>query len=139
MLRGENMPSKSHFSSNGPSQRQLRVGEMIRRTLAELLSRGDLYDPELEKMSITVSEVRISPDLKVSSVFVLPLGGDKKKEAIESLERNKYEIRKVIAKSLKLKYVPDLRFIIDETFDQIDKTEQLLNQEKVKFDLGKSD
>jgi len=131
------MPSKSHFSSNGPSQRQLRVGEMIRRTLAELLSRGDLYDPELEKMSITVSEVRISPDLKVSSVFVLPLGGDKKKEAIESLERNKYEIRKVIAKSLKLKYVPDLRFIIDETFDQIDKTEQLLNQEKVKFDLDK--
>ena len=138
MLRGENMPSKSHFSSNGPSQRQLRVGEMIRRTLAELLSRGDLYDPELERMSITVSEVRISPDLKVSSVFVLPLGGEKKREAIEALESNKHEIRKVVAKNLNSKYVPDLRFIIDETFDQIDKTEQLLNQEKVKLDLDKS-
>ena len=133
------MPSKSHFSSNGPSQRQLRVGELIRRTLAELLSRGNLYDPELERMSITVSEVQISPDLKISTVFVLPLGGRNKREAVEALERNKHEIRKVVAKNLNLKYVPDLRFLIDETFDQIDKTEQLLNQEKVKFDLGKSD
>ena len=133
------MPSKSHFSSNGPSQRQLRVGELIRRTLAELLSRGNLYDPELERMSITVSGVQISPDLKISTVFVLPLGGRNKREAVEALERNKHEIRKVVAKNLNLKYVPDLRFLIDETFDQIDKTEQLLNQEKVKFDLGKSD
>ena len=137
MLRGENMSSKSHFSNTGPSQRQLRVGEMIRRSLAELLSRGSLYDPELEKMLVTVSEVRISPDLKVASVFVLPLGGNKKKEAIEALSRSKHEIRKNIAKNLKLKYVPDFRFIIDETFDQIDKTEQLLNQGKVKSDLGK--
>ena len=111
---------------------------MIRRSLAELLNRGNLYDPELEKLLVTVSEVRISPDLKVATVFVLPLGGDKKKEAIEALSRSKHEIRKVIAKSLNLKYAPDFRFIIDETFDQIDKTEQLLNQTKVKSDLGKS-
>ncbi len=132
------MSSKSHFSSNEPSQRQLRVAEMIRRTLAELLNRGDLYDPELERMSITVSEVRISPDLKISSVFVLPLGGEQKMEALNALKRNKYEIRKVVAKNLKLKYVPELKFMIDETFDQIDKTKQLLNEDKVKLDLDKS-
>ena len=108
---------------------------MVRRTIAELLSRGDLYDPELERMSITVSEVQISPDLKIASVFVLPLGGGKKIEALEALERNKHGIRKIVAKNLKLKYVPELRFIIDDTFEQSDKTKQLLNQDKVKFDL----
>ena len=89
-------------------------------------------------MSITVSEVRISPDLKISSVFVLPLGGEQKMEALNALKRNKYEIRKVVAKNLKLKYVPELKFMIDETFDQIDKTKQLLNEDKVKLDLDKS-
>ena len=94
------MPSKSHFSDSGPSQRQLRVGELIRRTLAELLSRGDLYDPDLDRMSITVSEVRVSPDLKIATVFVLPLGGKKKVEAIDGLARNSHNIRRIFAKTL---------------------------------------
>ena len=138
MIRGQGMPSKSHFSDSGPSQRQLRVGELIRRTLAELLSRGDLYDPDLDRMSITVSEVRVSPDLKIATVFVLPLGGKKKVEAIDGLARNSHNIRRIFAKTLTLKYVPRFRFVIDETFDQIDETERLLNLDKVKNDINKS-
>ena len=129
------MAKKSHFSGAGPSQRQLRVGELIRRTLADVLNRGDIHDPDLNRMSITVSEVRTSPDLKIATAFVLPLGGQRKEEAIEALARNKGELRRVITKNMKLKYAPDLRFLIDETFDAMDDTRRLLNSDKVKQDL----
>lgn len=129
------MAKKSHFSGAGPSQRMLRVGELIRRTLADVLNRGEIHDPDLNRMSITVSEVRVSPDLQIATVFVLPLGGKGKKEAIESLARNKGQIRHVITQQMKLKNSPDLRFLIDETFDAMDATRALLESDAVKRDL----
>jgi ribosome-binding factor A len=120
------MAKNSHFSGAGPSQRQLRVGELIRRTLADVLNR----------MSITVSEVRTSPDLKIATAYVLPLGGHGRAEAIEALARNKGELRRAISKQMALKYAPDLRFVLDETFDQMDATRDLLNSADVKRDLG---
>jgi ribosome-binding factor A len=130
------MAKNSHFSGAGPSQRQLRVGELIRRTLADVLNRGDIHDPDLNRMSITVSEVRTSPDLKIATAYVLPLGGHGRAEAIEALARNKGELRRAISKQMALKYAPDLRFVLDETFDQMDATRDLLNSADVKRDLG---
>lgn len=129
------MAKNSHFSGAGPSQRQLRVGELIRRTLADVLNRGDIHDPDLNRMSITVSEVRSSPDLKIATAFVLPLGGDNRAEAIEALARNKSELRRAVSKSLTLKFSPDLRFVIDESFDRMDDTNRLLKRADVQRDL----
>ena len=128
--------SKSRFSDgSGPSQRQLRVGELIRRTLSDVLLRGDVHDPELNAMSITVGEVRTSPDLKVATAFVLPLGGKGRDEAIDALRRNRNELRRQVAKGLTLKFSPELRFRIDETFDQMDETRRLFSQDNVRRDL----
>ena len=123
-------------SSRAPSQRQLRVGELIRRTLADVLSRGDIHDPDLNRMSITVGEVRISPDLRVATAFVLPLGGQGRDEALDALRRNRHELRRAVSKGLTLKYSPELRFIIDETFDRMDETRRLLGQQDVQRDLS---
>ena len=122
-------------SASGPSQRQLRVGELIRRTLSEVLAQGDLHDPDLEGVSITVGEVRASPDLKKATAFVLPLGGANREEILAALRRNKPEIRHQIARAMTLKHVPDLRFEIDETFDRLDATRKLFADEKVRRDL----
>lgn len=119
----------------GPSQRQLRVGELIRRTLSDVLMRGDVHDPDLNRMSVTVGEVRISPDLKVATAFVMPLGGEGRDELIGYLARNKGELRHLIGKKLELKYAPDLRFRLDETFDQMDETRRLFAQDDVRRDL----
>ncbi|WP_226780180.1 30S ribosome-binding factor RbfA [Oceaniglobus trochenteri] len=128
--------AKNRFSSgSGPSQRQLRVGELIRRALSDLLNRGDIHDPELNRMSITVSEVRTSPDLRVATIYVLPLGGKDKEGAIAALKRNKYEIRRALVREITLKNAPELRFLIDETFDRMDHTRELLNREEVRRDL----
>ena len=132
--------AKSRFNDGpGPSQRQLRVGELIRRTLSDVLNRGDIHDPELNALSITVSEVRASPDLKIATAFVLPLGGDHRSEAIAALKRNKSELRRAISKEMTLKYAPDLRFLIDETFDQMDTTRALFAQDDVRRDLEPKD
>jgi ribosome-binding factor A len=129
--------SKRQFSENsGPTQRQLRVGELIRRTLADVLLRGDLYDPDIAHMSITVGEVRTSPDLKVATVHVMPLGGQNTDVAIEALNRNKAELRRHLNKNVKLKFSPELRFVPDTTFDQMDETRRLLDQDNVRRDLG---
>lgn len=129
--------AKSRFDTGGgPSQRQLRVGELIRRTLSSVLSQGDIHDPDLNRMSITVGEVRTSPDLKVATAFVLPLGGDGREEALEALRRNRHELRRAVSKELTLKFSPELRFQIDETFDRMDETRRLLNEERVRQDLG---
>ena len=130
------MAKNSHHSGSGPSQRQLRVGELIRRTLSEALSRGDIHDPDLNGMSITVGEVRATPDLRVATAYVLPLGGDKREEALEALKRNQHELRRVIAKSLSLKYAPELRFEIDDTFDRLDEAKRLFSQDDVRRDLS---
>ncbi|MEM6758100.1 MAG: 30S ribosome-binding factor RbfA [Pseudomonadota bacterium] len=118
----------------GPSQRQLRVGELIRRTLADVLARGDVHDPELNRMSITVGEVRTSPDLKIATAYVLPLGGDGQDDVLKLLARNKSELRRSVSKKLTLKFAPDLRFQLDETFDRMDDTRRLFDQEVVRRD-----
>ena len=128
---------KNRFSEgSGPSQRQLRVGELIRRTMADVLNRGDIHDPELNALSITVSEVRASPDLKIATAYVLPLGGGHREEAIAALKRNKSELRRAVSRETTLKYAPDLRFLIDETFDRLDETRRLFAREDVRRDLA---
>ena len=128
--------AKNRFHDGpGPSQRQLRVGELIRRTLSEVLARGDIHDPELNRLSITVGEVRTSPDLKIATAYVLPLGGSGQDVVVELLARNKNELRRAIGKKLGLKYTPDLRFQLDETFDRMDDTRRLFDQEAVRRDL----
>ena len=122
-------------SSSGPGQRQLRVGELIRRTLSEVLLRGDIHDPDLNRLSITVGEVRVNPDLRVATIYVLPLGGQGKDEVLKLLARNKGEIRRIIGKKLTLKFVPELRFQLDETFDRMDETRRLFAQDEVRRDL----
>jgi ribosome-binding factor A len=120
---------------SGPSQRQLRVGELIRRTLSEVLQRGDVHDPDLAGMSITVGEVRVSPDLKVATAFVLPLGGGNRDVALKALARNKHELRRHVAAGLTLKFAPDLRFRIDDTFDRLDDTRRLFSDARVRRDI----
>ncbi|MHC0052331.1 30S ribosome-binding factor RbfA [Actibacterium sp. D379-3] len=128
--------AKNRFNTGaGPSQRQLRVGELIRRTLSDVLARGDIHDPDLNRMSITVGEVRTSPDLKVATAFVLPLGGDHAEEALAALRRNRFELRRAVSKALTLKFSPEIRFAIDETFDRMDETRRLLSQDNVRRDL----
>ncbi|MCL4149762.1 UNVERIFIED_CONTAM: hypothetical protein GTU68_048420, partial [Idotea baltica] len=129
------MAKNSKNAGAGPSQRQLRVGELIRRTLSEILNRGEIHDPDLNRMSITVSEVRVTPDLRIATAFVLPLGGKDKEEAIAALARNKGEIRHVITKQMSVKHSPDIRFLIDDTFDRMDETNRLFAQENVRRDL----
>jgi len=97
--------------------------------------RGDVHDPELNRLSVTVGEVRVSPDLKVATAYVLPLGGEGQEDAIAFLARNKGELRRMVGKKLDLKYAPDLRFRIDETFDRMDETRKLFAQDKVRRDV----
>jgi ribosome-binding factor A len=127
--------SKRFGSGPGLSQRQLRVGELIRRALSDLLARGDLHSAELAGMSITVGEVRCSPDLKIADVFVMPLGGKGAEGVTKALAAAKGEIRREVARAVKLKFAPDFRFHLDETFDQMDETRRLLSDEAVRRDL----
>ena len=129
------MAKRMKHEGTGPSQRQLRVGELIRRTLSDVLARGDIHDPELNAMSITVGEVRTTPDLKIATVYVMPLGGGGRSEAIDALKRNRSELRRAITREMTLKYAPDLRFLIDDTFDRMDETRALFASDAVRRDL----
>ena len=129
------MAKNKHHDGSGPSQRQLRVGELIRRTLSDVLMRGDIHDPDLVGMSVTVGEVRTSPDLKIATAFVMPLGGEGQEDLIEILARNKSELRRIIGRKAGLKFTPDLRFRLDETFDRIEETRRLFEQEDVRRDV----
>jgi len=111
------------------------VGELIRRTMSEVLARGDVHDPELNRMSITVGVVRCSPDLKVATAYVLPLGGHDAEAALSALRRNRGELRHQVAKGLALKFAPELRFVLDETFDRLDDTRRLFADERVRRDV----
>ncbi len=126
-------------SSKGPSQRQLRVGELIRRSLSEVLQRGEIHDPDLNRIPITVTEVKTSPDLRVATTYVLPLGGQNNDEALALLRKNRHEIRRILAKTMQLKNSPEMRFVIDETFDKMEETRQLLAREDVQRDLKGND
>jgi len=133
------MASSRFNHGSGPSQRQLRVGELIRRTLAETLARGDVHDPDLNRVSITVSEVRASPDLKTATAFILPLGGEGREAALAALRRNKGELRRAISKALTLKFAPDLRFELDGTFDRMDDARRLFSEDRVRRDVETED
>lgn len=129
------MASNRFNHGPGPSQRQLRVGELIRRTLSDVLLRAEVHDPDLNRHSITVGEVRASPDLKVATVYVLPLGGHDAQDALAALRRNTRELRHHVAREMTLKYAPDLRFVLDETFDRMDDTRRLFADERVRRDV----
>lgn len=128
------MAKNKFHDGDGPSQRQLRVGETIRRALSDVLARGDVHDTDLNRLSVTVGEVRTSPDLKIATAYVLPLGGKGQDEVIALLARNKGELRRLVAKKLTLKFAPDLRFQLDETFDRMDETREMLSRAEVRRD-----
>ena len=119
----------------GPSNRQLRVAELIRRSISEILGKNELYEEALVNVPITVGEVRCSTDLKLATVFVLPLGGKNGQEVVKSLAKNKGVIRKILGKNLNLRFVPELRFMEDKTFDQMDQTSKLLQNPTVRQDI----
>lgn len=133
------MAKNKFHDGPGPSQRQLRVGETIRRALSDVLSRGDVHDPELNRISITVGEVTTSPDLKIATAYVLPLGGEGREDVLKLLARNKSELRRQVSRKLTLKYAPDLRFRLDETFDRMDETRRMLAQDVVRRDAQAPD
>jgi ribosome-binding factor A len=122
-------------SATGPSQRALRVGELVRHALAEMLTRGDVHDPVLEGRLITVPEVRMSPDLRLATIYVMPLGGKDESAVVDALDRNKRYLRGEIAHRVNLKFAPDLRFRIDDRFDEAERIAKLLQTPKVKRDL----
>ncbi len=120
----------SHFShtSSGPSQRQLRAGELIRHELAQVLQRGEVHEQSLEGLNITVTEVQASPDLKNATVFVTTLGGFRVDEAVAELSKVGKSIRRTLAPKLALKFIPELRFVKDGSFDHADKISALLRE-----------
>ena len=128
-------------SSRGkaPSQRQLRVGELIRRRLAEVLARGEVHDVDLSGVSITVGEVRVSPDLKVATAYVMPLGGTGVEGTIAALRRNQGELRRMVGAALATRFTPELRFRPDETFDRMDATRRLFSDPTVRRDIEGGD
>jgi len=123
-------------SGSSPSQRALRAGEVIRHAIAEILSRGDVHDPVLQGHMITVPEVHMTADLRLATIYVMPLGGRDEKPVLEALERNKRYLRGEIARRVNLKFAPDIRFRLDERFGEADRIEQLLRSPQVKRDLG---
>jgi ribosome-binding factor A len=120
---------------SGPSQRQLRIGEVIRHALAEMLSRGDIHDEVLSRHVVTVPEVRLSSDLKLATCFVMPLGGGDVKPVLKALNDHKRYIRGEIAHRVNLKYAPDIRFLQDESFAEAERVDALLYSDKVRRDI----
>ena len=129
--RNQRQPEKA------PSQRQLRVGELIRHALADMLTRGEVHDPVLEGTLVTVPEVRMTADLRLATIYVMPLGGKDQDGVLEAFNRNKKFLRGEIAHSVKLKFAPEIRFRIDERFDEAERIEKLLRISRVRSDLEK--
>jgi len=123
-------------SAGSGSQRQLRVGEAVRHAVADILIHGDVHDPELEGHTITVPEVRMSPDLKLATIYVMPLGGRDTEIVVAALERNKKFLRGEVARRVNLKFAPDIRFRVDERFDEAERIEKLLRTPAVQRDLA---
>lgn len=123
----------------GPSQRQLRVGEMLRHALAEILARGEIRDPDLEGVSVTVTEVKPSPDMRHATVFCEPLGGRNAAPVLAALNRHKGFIRGMMGKLITLKFTPDLRFVEDTSFAEAEKIETILKSDRVARDLAADD
>ena len=123
-------------SAVGGSQRQLRVGELVRHAIADILSQGSVHDPDLEGHIVTVPEVRMSPDLKLATIYVMPLGGRDTDKVIASLDRNKKFLRGEVARRVNLKFAPDVRFRVDDRFDEAERIEKLLRTPAVQRDLA---
>ena len=128
-----------HRPSKTPSQRQLRAGELVRHALADILRRGELRDPAVDGVSITVTEVRTSPDLRQATVYCMPLGGERKDEVVEGLNRCASHIRGQLGREIDMKFTPALTFRHDETFDEAGRIEALLRNEAVRRDLDEPD
>jgi ribosome-binding factor A len=122
-------------TSRMPSQRQLRVGELVRHALAEMLTRGEVHDPVIEGHLITVPEVQMTADLRLATIYVMPLGGRDTDTVLAALERNKRFLRGEIARHVNLKFAPEIRFRIDERFDEAERIEKLLRTPAVRRDL----
>ena len=129
--------SKTAAVPAATSQRGLRVGELIRHTLAELLARGDIHDDVLQSHVISISEVKLSPDLKLATCYVMPLGGQDTKEVLAALNGHKRYIRGVLSQKVNLKFAPEIRFFADDTFNEATRIEQLLHSPEVRRDLEK--
>jgi len=129
---------KHHTRDNGPgggSQRQLRVGELVRHAVAEMLARGDVHDPVIEGHLITVPEVRMTADLRLATIYVMPLAGRDADQVVAAFERNKKFLRAEIAHRINLKFAPDIRFRIDDRFAEAERIDKLLRSPSVKRDL----
>ena len=131
------MTRKKSNAAKAPSQRMLRIGELVRHKIAEMLVRGDIHDEVIASHSIMIPEVRISPDMKLATVYVMPLGGSDMKPVIAALERNKKYIRAQVAHTLNLRYAPDLRFHEDKTFEEATRIDRLLDSPHVRQDVAK--
>src|SRR5689334_13881428 len=123
----------------GPSQRMLRVGELVRHALAGLFTRGEIEDDLLAGKVLTVPEVRMSPDLKLASAYIMPLGGEHAAEIVAALNRHQRFIRGRIAPELDLKFAPEIRFFVDETFEEFGKIDAILRSDRVQRDLHPDD
>lgn len=128
--------SRSHHKGGEPSQRMLRVAELVRQAMSELLARGYVNDPILDGHVTTVSKVQMSPDLKCATVFVLPLGGKDRKEVLAALENHRKTFRAEVAGKVNLKFAPDVRFRIDDSFENAAAIDELLNSPKVRQDTA---
>lgn len=133
----DDMSRKKTNSAKGPSQRQLRVGELVRHKLAEMLARGEIYDEVLASHVVTITEVRMSPDLRLATVYVMPLGGKDTKVVLEALTRNSKFIRGEVAHAVDLRVAPEVRFREDETFEEVNRIDRLLHSERVRRDVEK--
>lgn len=129
----------SQQPTKAPSQRQLKVGEEIRNALAQIFAHGETHDPLLDGASITVSEVRISPDLKNATAYIMPLAGSKKDVVLDTLRENAGRLRMLMSKHLVLRHTPKLFFKLDVSFENANRINELLNSERVKQDLNKDE
>jgi len=129
------MTRHHHSKTSSPSQRMLRVGELVRHALVEVFAHEGVHDPVLSSHTITFPEVRMSPDLKLATVYVMPLGGRDKEPVLAALEKNARWLRGALAKRIEIKFMPELRFRIDETFDEADRIDRLLRSPEVARDL----
>ena len=127
---------QKNSSAAGGSQRQLRVGETVRHAVADILVNGSVHDSDLEGHIITVPEVRMSPDLKLATIYVMPLGGRDTEIVIAALERHKKFLRGEVARRVNLKFAPDVRFRVDERFDEAERIEKLLRTPAVQRDIA---
>jgi ribosome-binding factor A len=125
------------INAKAPSQRQLRVGELVRHALSEILQRGDVHDPALEGIVVTVPEVRMSPDLRLATVYVMPLGGQGSDQVLAAFDRNRRFLRGEVAHRVDLRYAPELRFRLDTSFEESERVDALLRSPEVRRDTDK--